>query len=179
MTDDEKFEVWKSRVELHLELMVKKSIYDFDYYNYRRDSTIRLHQRQQPHASLKKLTVNKIEPSNCHIIRAYKPESLDRAACDRRSASWTSFPPDSHWRSACGSSKQGCGRFPISARTGCDGIEPRAGYDPQQEDEDECEKHERIHRALLALFTNLPEHGAGNFKVMITDGALPISTRSK
>jgi hypothetical protein len=37
MTDDEKFEVWKSRVELRLELMVKKSIYDFDYYNYRRD----------------------------------------------------------------------------------------------------------------------------------------------
>jgi hypothetical protein len=32
---------------------------------------------------------------------------------------------------------------------------------------------------LLALFTNPPEHGAGNFKVMTTDGALPTSTSSK
>jgi hypothetical protein len=54
---------------------------------------------------------------------------------------------------------------PISARTGCDGVEPRAGYDPEQEDEDKCEKHERIHRALLALLTNLPERGATNFSV--------------
>ena len=52
------------------------------------------------------------------------------------------------------------------------GVEPRAD-DPEQEDEDKCEKHERIHRALLALLTNLPERGAANFKVMITDGALP------
>jgi hypothetical protein len=29
------------------------------------------------------------------------------------------------------------------------------------------------------LLTNLPERGAANFKVMITDGALPISTRNK
>jgi hypothetical protein len=80
---------------------------------------------------------------------------------------------------------------PISARTGCDGVEPRAGYDPEQEDEDKCEKHERIHRALLALLTNLPERGATNFSVapdvpskllvvvVITDGALPRSTRDK
>ena len=30
-------------------------------------------------------------------------------------------------------------------------------FDPEQEDEDKCEKHERIHRVLLALLTNLPE----------------------
>jgi hypothetical protein len=65
------------------------------------------------------------------------------------------------------------------------------GYDPEQEDEDKCEKHERIHRALLALLTNLPERGAANFSaaphvpskllvvVVITDGALPRSTRDK
>jgi hypothetical protein len=67
----------------------------------------------------------------------------------------------------------------FSARADCDGVEPRAGYDPEQEDEDKCEKHERIHRAVLALVTNPPERGVANFKVMITDGALPISTRNK
>ena len=67
----------------------------------------------------------------------------------------------------------------FSARADCDGVEPRAGYDPEQEDEDKCEKHERTHRALLTLLTNLPERGAANFKVMITDGALPISRRNK
>ena len=43
----------------------------------------------------------------------------------------------------------------FSARPDCDGVEPRAGYDPEQEDEDKCEKHERIHRALLALLKKL------------------------
>jgi hypothetical protein len=27
----------------------------------------------------------------------------------------------------------------FSARADCDGVEPRAGYDPEQEDEDKCE----------------------------------------
>ena len=40
--------------------------------------------------------------------RAYRPASLDRAACDKRSAAWTSCPRDTHRRAACAPSNQGC-----------------------------------------------------------------------
>jgi hypothetical protein len=37
MTEQEAFERWKSQVEVYLELMVKKSIFELPYYNYKRD----------------------------------------------------------------------------------------------------------------------------------------------
>jgi hypothetical protein len=37
MIKDAKFEQWKSRVEFYLQLMVKKSLGDFDWYNYHQD----------------------------------------------------------------------------------------------------------------------------------------------
>jgi hypothetical protein len=37
MSRDLKFEHWKSRVEFHLELMAKKTMGDFNWYNYHAD----------------------------------------------------------------------------------------------------------------------------------------------
>jgi hypothetical protein len=35
--EDQRFEMWKAKVELHLEAMVKKSIMELPHYNIRRD----------------------------------------------------------------------------------------------------------------------------------------------
>jgi hypothetical protein len=37
MTDEERFQKWKSKVELYLEQMVKKSTYEFPSYDYLED----------------------------------------------------------------------------------------------------------------------------------------------
>jgi len=37
MTDEERFDRWKSRVELYLEQMIKKSSYEFPSYDYLAD----------------------------------------------------------------------------------------------------------------------------------------------
>jgi hypothetical protein len=37
MENEEAFNIWKSKVEMHLESMVKKTISELTYYNYKRD----------------------------------------------------------------------------------------------------------------------------------------------